>query len=235
MKSLFLATRSWSRRLHLTGHFAGLPLLLLIVGALPTTAQPAMSRGEQDLPITHAECMSRAQASLAAEGYVNLWSTGSSVAGYKDIHSSIVMCNGSPSGTTWANVVTASISNDGGVPGGERQRLQTRMNQAAITFPPVAPCVGGAFTLSVSPGYGVPGSKIQVSFTAPGGQSARDWVGIFQVGASGHFGQWQYTQGQTSGSFEFLAPAHPGAYEFRYLLNDSYDQITVWCGFTVTG
>jgi hypothetical protein len=103
--------------------------LLLVAAA--AQAQPAMSRGEQELPIPFDECMRRAEAGLLAEGYGNFWRTGSSVAGYRDIHHAVIMCNGSPNGMTWVNIVVGSSHDDGNVPGAERERLQAQLNRSA--------------------------------------------------------------------------------------------------------
>jgi hypothetical protein len=222
------------RALRASALHAGLGLLALAAWAVPAAAQPSMSRGEQRLPISYDECMQRAVRALQAEGYTLIGQGGAFVHGFKDIHGAYILCNVAPEGTTWANIVVASSHNDAGVPGAERQRLQARMNQSEI--PPAVACSGeGAFGLAVSPSAGAAGTAITVSFTAPGGRPTRDWVGLFQVGATGHVGQWHYTNGQTSGTLSFYAPHYPGAFEFRYLLNDGYDEVTARCGFTVPG
>jgi hypothetical protein len=212
---------------------AVLRLLVLAASVAPAAAQPAVSRGEQELPIPHDECMRRAEVGLLAEGYVNLWRTGSSVAGYREIHSTIIMCNGSPNAMTWANIVTASLASDGGVPGAERVRLQERMNQPSTP----GGNTGGAYTLTVNPPSAAPGVPLTVSFSAPTGRPANDWVGLYRVGdpnTSSYGGWWQYTGGRVTGTLQFPAPGEPGQYEFRYLLNNGYDEVVARVGLTVS-
>ncbi len=102
----------------------------MLLSADIVSAQPAYSRGEQRLPITYDVAMQRAKAALIGEGYVNLNEGGAFVAGFKEIHTAVIMCNVAPDATTWINIVVASNNNDATVPGGERVRLQNRMNQA---------------------------------------------------------------------------------------------------------
>jgi hypothetical protein len=109
-------------------------------------AAPAWSRGLQRLPISVDECGRRAAAGLQAEGYNLTNRSGPSNDAYflgaqKANHSAVIMCDSSASGGTWVNVVVFSTSDDSGVPGAERQRLQARMNGAAASQPrpPVGP------------------------------------------------------------------------------------------------
>jgi len=62
----------------------------------------------------------------------------------------------------------------------------------------------------------------------PAGRPERDWIGFYLADTdvtNREYGPWQYTNGQVSGSFEVTAPAQPGVYEFRYLLNNGYADI----------
>ena len=63
--------------------------------------------------------------------------------------------------------------------------------------------------------------QLTISWTAPSGSSAGDWIGLFKVGAAdAEYIWWEYTYGQSSGSYTLSAPTQPGQYEFRYLRND---------------
>ena len=105
---------------------------------------PAWSRGEQLLPITFQEAIKRAETALIAEGYVNLQKQANFVTGYKGMHTAIIMCNDAPNNKQWINIVVASISTDGNVPGAERVKLQKQMevqevfNKPPATLPPTA-------------------------------------------------------------------------------------------------
>ena len=52
-----------------------------------------------------------------------------------------------------------------------------------------------------------------------------DWVGLFRLGDPNTTLDhgWEYTGGGTSGTLTFTAPTLPGLYDFRYLLDDGYD------------
>lgn len=73
-----------------------------------------------------------------------------------------------------------------------------------------------------------------MSWTAPRGGTA-DWIGLFKVGDQNtQYGWWTYTEGATSGTATLSAPTQPGQYEFRYLLNDGYDDTVRSSSVTVT-
>jgi hypothetical protein len=82
---------------------------------------------------------------------------------------------------------------------------------------------GGVLALVASPSTVLPGAPLNISWTAPSGQAASDWIGLYKVG-SGNTAVlwWQYTGGATSGSFQLNAPNQVGQYQFRYLLQDGY-------------
>jgi hypothetical protein len=76
-------------------------------------------------------------------------------------------------------------------------------------------------TLTVNRSTIVVGGTLKVSWTAPSGRPATDWIGFFLVGTPNtDVGWWRYTNGKASGSFKFPAPSPAGSYEFRYLLED---------------
>ncbi len=89
---------------------------------------PSWSRGEQLLPITFDDAIARAERALKSEGYVNLFRHTNFIAGYKDLHTAVIMCNNAPDGKQWINIVVTSITNDSGIPGREREKLQSQMN-----------------------------------------------------------------------------------------------------------
>jgi IPT/TIG domain len=82
-----------------------------------------------------------------------------------------------------------------------------------------------AVTLTVSSNRVTAGSQLSVSWDAPGKRSKGDWIAFMRVGSpSTSYLQswWEYTGGALSGTFTFSAPAEPGEYEFRYLLDDGF-------------
>ncbi len=94
-------------------------------------AQPASSRGIQNLSVSYDECINRSRRALDAEGYTLQIQGGENgdyhVVGQKSIHTAVIACDAAPDGKFWANIFVASVSTDGGVPGAERVKLQGRM------------------------------------------------------------------------------------------------------------
>ena len=91
-----------------------------------------------------------------------------------------------------------------------------------------APASGGgsAYTLTPSSTSVAAGASFSVSWTAPSTASLNDWISLFQAGAPGTaYGWFQFTQGATSGTFNLTAPAKPGQYEFRYMLQNTYSDV----------
>ena len=68
---------------------------------------------------------------------------------------------------------------------------------------------------------------LSVTWAAPKGRSALDWIAFLRVNDpnSDGLGWWDYTRGATSGTLTLAAPANPGQYQFRYLVNDSYTDV----------
>src|SRR6185369_1996174 len=84
---------------------------------------------------------------------------------------------------------------------------------------------GGAtgYTLTASPVTVGRGGSITVSWTAPSGRPALDWIALYRIGDPNQLYQWwQYTNSTTSGSAVVTAPNSPDQYEFRYLQNNGY-------------
>ena len=66
-------------------------------------------------------------------------------------------------------------------------------------------------------------SSVQVSWTAPSGRPAGDWIGLSSVGAPGYWYTWsQNTGGAATGSVVLTLPASPGIWVFRYYLGITY-------------
>jgi hypothetical protein len=87
-------------------------------------------------------------------------------------------------------------------------------------------CGTSGYTLSASPASVNSGANITVSWTAPSGSSATDWIGLFATGSPNTAPVWrQYTGGAASGTASVAAPATAGTYEFRYLLNNTYTDV----------
>jgi hypothetical protein len=56
-----------------------------------------------------------------------------------------------------------------------------------------------------------------------------DWIGLFRKESPNtayNSGWWQYTNGASTGTFTLTAPAALGDYEFRYLLDDDFNDTT---------
>src|SRR5262245_49789267 len=96
--------------------------------------------------------------------------------------------------------------------------------------PPPTPFPVEGYTLTASPGAG-----LNVSWTAPKGGKL-DWIGIFPVGTRNcDYGDYWYTDNQTSGTLTVKAPSKPGQYEFRYHLDDGCAETVRSNAVTVTG
>ena len=85
----------------------------------------------------------------------------------------------------------------------------------------------GAFTalvvsLTASPAEVAPGGQVTVRWSAPGRENTLDWIGLYRVGTGNlDYGWWEYVA-NGSGTFVLTAPAVPGEYEFRYLVDDGF-------------
>ena len=66
------------------------------------------------------------------------------------------------------------------------------------------------------------GGRMSVSWSAPAAQP-RDWITLSRVGQSYDDNDWYgVTNGARAGTLTLTAPAQPGQYEFRYLLDDGF-------------
>jgi hypothetical protein len=77
-----------------------------------------------------------------------------------------------------------------------------------------------------------------VSWSAPHGCSALDWIGFFKIGESStnYLSRWwSYTDGASTGTLRLSAPADPGQYEFRYLPFDGFIDAGHSAAVTVVG
>ncbi len=105
--------------------------------------------------------------------------------------------------------------------GGAVYKIEYTVNPTPTPTPTPSPISG--YSLTASPSVVAPGGALSVSWTAPSGRPATDWIGLYRVGApNSDFLWWQYTQGATSGTLTTNAPSEAGQYEFRYLLEDGY-------------
>jgi hypothetical protein len=121
--------------LRATGHSLLFVLVFLAIYS-DAFAQPAWSRGEQRFQINFQEGMNRADAALRAEGYVNIGMQANMVYGYKGENSAVITCNEGTNGYYWINIFVASLTNNHGVPGAERVKLQGRMGNSNYITPP---------------------------------------------------------------------------------------------------
>jgi len=144
---------------------------------------------------------------LRIVGYGFNAGTGLTIGG-ADTHviqrTSTVLTAFAPSMPSGSVDVTVANSN------GERKTLPQ-----AFTFDTVA--------ISASPTAVAAGGPLNVTFGAPSGRSAWDWVGLFRAGDVNENYLWfEYTGGSTQGTITIPAPTPPGDYQFRYFADDGY-------------
>jgi hypothetical protein len=93
----------------------------------------------------------------------------------------------------------------------------------------------GEFSVQVSPGSILKGGVVAVNFTAPAGQPAFDWIGLYEVGASNSaFLDVHFTGGASVGSFTGPFNYAAGVYEYRYFVDNSFIEVAVSNPITVT-
>jgi len=105
-----------------------------------------------------------------------------------------------------------------------------------VTLSLVALCVAGllpgpaaaqstGYSLLVSPSVAAGLSRIRVDWTGPAGHSGRDWIALHVAGAPNtSYLTFLSTGPDRSGTLTFTAPDTPGAYEFRFLLDNGYSE-----------
>ena len=91
---------------------------------------------------------------------------------------------------------------------------------AAFTFPFEEP-----FTVTAGAESVDGGARLSVSWAAPSARPG-DWLALFRVGRSYEDEWWGDTNGETSGTRTLTAPTQPGQYEFRYLSEGSFLELT---------
>jgi hypothetical protein len=103
-------------------------------------------------------------------------------------------------------------------PGGEQSTLTGGFSYS-FPPPPVADVTG---SLTARPTVVAPGGALQIDW-AVSRTGFDDWIGLFRIGDTNFdYLDYQYTNGQTTGTQHWVAPAQAGQYEFRYLPNDGY-------------
>ena len=94
----------------------------------------------------------------------------------------------------------------------------------------------GSVVLSISSTLVAPGDDVTVTWIAPQGRCCGDWIGLYSTGApNSHYGVWTYTGDSATGAFKARVPIQPGTYEFRYLVQDGYNDAARSGVITVTG
>ena len=153
-----------------------------------------------------------------------------------------VKWSGTAKTTTYVSAtrLTASISASDIATAGTAQIVASNPGSGdsnALTFTINA---APSYSLSASPTTVNAGANIAVTWTAPPGSPAQDWIGFYKVGTQNNtYLWWSYTSGLASGTFNMTAPNSPGQYEFRYLLNNGYtdtarsNQVTVNAGYSL--
>jgi hypothetical protein len=64
------------------------------------------------------------------------------------------------------------------------------------------------------------GDTIRLTYAGIARPAQQDWISLYASGAKGEsYGEWYYLKGQANGELTFKAPAQPGNYEFRLMLN----------------
>ena len=128
-----------------------------------------------------------------------------------------------PSGTGWLLTNALGISESGLIVG------TGRLNNVFGSF-----LLTPLYSLAPSTLTPGPGQTISVSWTAPPGSPAFDWIGLYKVGdPDAAFQWWSYTNGADSGTFDLRVPAEPGEFEFRYFYNNGFRLMEVSAPLTI--
>lgn len=121
------------------GRMAGGLCLSLLTGS--AAAQPAMSRGEQALPLSYNDCMARARSAFEAYGWVNIGAGGAFTNAFRGGSGAYILCNEATPGRMIVNIIVAT---NGGDAGAERQQLQGAMaDPKSIPRTPATPTASG--------------------------------------------------------------------------------------------
>lgn len=105
--------------------------------------------------------------------------------------------------------------------------------------PATTPSSPPSYSLNAGPVTVAPGSPITVTWTAPSGHSAQDWVGLFVSNLSSASNTKlavKYVPAGTSGTLTFIAPNTllKQTYQLRYLLNGGFTEAARSNSITVT-
>ncbi len=94
-------------------------------------------------------------------------------------------------------------------------------NNGAVAVTSVTVTVTGTYTITPGQTMAAPGGALTVSWTAPAGHPAADYIALFRVGdpnSQPHVPSVRYLGAATSGAFSDLtAPTTPGDYEYRII------------------
>jgi hypothetical protein len=188
----------------------GAVFVLLVFGAVSSALAQNISSsvGTQTLAITFEDCLSRAKKALDAEGY-RAERSGNIVRGTRGIHRATILCDETPHSDRKidVHVFVATASSDGSLAGAERTKLQSTLGAA---LPPTTKGNISALPLYAST------ERVTVYYSGlPGNEY--DWVSVVPAGAADNNyvgGQWEFTNGKKSGSFE-MGPLPVGRYEAR--------------------
>ena len=92
----------------------------------------------------------------------------------------------------------------------------------------------GAYAITAGANSVAAGGHLTVSWTASVGGKL-DWIALFRKDEPNTaYGWWEYTYAATSGTLALTAPSLEGQYEFRYLLDDGYEDAARSTVLTVT-
>jgi len=100
-----------------------------------------------------------------------------------------------------------------------------RSPSAPTPQPPApVPVTRPGYSLTTSTNIVAPGGQLSVSWTASI-KGGNDYIVLFKTNEANTARGWLFgwTDGATSGTFTLPAPLEAGQYEFRYLLDDGYN------------
>jgi hypothetical protein len=198
----------------------------------------AMSKGQQILALSHAECLSGAAAALRTSGYTSWGDSGNGSWGERQNQGAVILCEVTVGEREVVDILVATEgTDDPAVPGAERVRLQGLMKRTASSAAATrvaAGCQGATYSVAVTPAVARQGQEITIRFASQGEMHDYDWIGIYPVGQGARNKiDWVYTTThEYTCSWTRIAPP-PGEWEIAYLLDDSYDEIRARTRLTV--